>query len=118
MEDSVKKMFDLGVGLMSYSREKISEAAKQWAEERKMTPAQTREFIHELVQRGEQNRQEIQNVVQESVQRAVSRIGLGDKGEEIRQEIALLRQVVTQLDARLQTLEARLATETPSSANT
>lgn len=72
-----------------------------------MTPMQTKELINELIQRGEQNRQDMQAAVQENVQRAIARLGLGD-AESLHQELALLRQVVQRMDLRLQALEARM----------
>ncbi|GLG02718.1 hypothetical protein Alches_27590 [Alicyclobacillus hesperidum subsp. aegles] len=109
LEDSFKKVLDLGVGLMSYSRERLSEAAKQWAEEKRMTPQQTRDFVHEMIERGEQGRIELQNAVQDNVQKALTKLGVREDQEGIRAELASLRQLLERLDTRVQQLEAKLS---------
>ncbi|AEJ44772.1 hypothetical protein TC41_2881 [Alicyclobacillus acidocaldarius subsp. acidocaldarius Tc-4-1] len=108
VEDQFRKMVDLGIGLITYSSEKIAEAARQWAEEKRMTPQQTKEFVQELVERGEKERAEFQNSIQESVQRTLTRLGIREDQEALRAEIRQLRAMIERLDARVAELEARL----------
>lgn len=109
MEDSLKKMVDLGVGLMSFSRDKLSESAKQWAADKKLTPGQTRELIQELVQRGEQGRVEMQQAVQDQVQKTLQRLGIREDQASLQSELSSLRESLATLSLRVQTLEAKLA---------
>ncbi|EJY54932.1 hypothetical protein URH17368_2423 [Alicyclobacillus hesperidum URH17-3-68] len=87
----------------------MSEAAKQWAEEKRMTPQQTRDFVHEMIERGEQGRIELQNAVQDNVQKALTKLGVREDQEGIRAELASLRQLLERLDNRVQQLEAKLS---------
>lgn len=111
MEDSLKKMLDLGVGMLSYSREKLTETAKVWAEERKMTPAQTRTLIQEMVERGERGREEIQHAVQDQVQKTLQRLGIREDAEELKRELEQLRARVSELEGKIEVLEARSRTD-------
>ncbi|MFD1673496.1 phasin family protein [Alicyclobacillus fodiniaquatilis] len=111
MEDTLRKMVDLGVGLMSFSRDKITETAKQWAEERKLTPVQTRQLIQALLERGEQSRTDLQQMVQEQVKKSMERIGIRENHDALQAELVSIRELMIQLNARVEALEARL-TET------
>lgn len=109
MEDTLRKMVDLGVGLMSFSRDKITETAKQWAEERKLTPVQTRQLIQALLERGEQSRADLQQMVQEQVKKSMERIGIRENHDALQAELVSIRELMIQLNARVEALEARLA---------
>ncbi|MFB5193125.1 phasin family protein [Alicyclobacillus fastidiosus] len=111
MEDTIRKMVDLGVGFMSLSREKVAESARVWAEKRKLTPEQTRAFVQELVERGEQGRTELQNSIQEQVQKTMERLGIRAETDSIREELSSLRLTVAHLRARVEELEAKVGTE-------
>ncbi|EPZ42786.1 hypothetical protein N007_14240 [Alicyclobacillus acidoterrestris ATCC 49025] len=113
MDDTIRKMVDLGVGLMSFSREKITESAKQWAEKRKLTPEQTRALIEELVARGEQGRTELQNNIQDQVQKALERLGLREQTAGLEHQLASIREAVTRLAARVEVLESKLGQPEP-----
>ncbi|WP_236011418.1 phasin family protein [Alicyclobacillus fructus] len=108
MEDQLRRMVDLGIGLITYSSEKLAEAARQWAEEKRMTPQQTKEFVQELVERGEKERAEFQSSIQENVQRALTRLGIREDQETLRAEIRQLRAMIERLDARVAELESKL----------
>lgn len=107
-EDGIRKLVNLGVGLASMSKEKLTDSARQLADTSKLSPAQTRELIKELVERGEQRRLEIQKLVQEQVQKSVHKLGFDEKGEALRSEVIALRHTVTHLDKRVTALESRL----------
>jgi polyhydroxyalkanoate synthesis regulator phasin len=108
VEDSIRKMVDLTVGFMSLSREKVVETAKQWAEERKFTPAQTREFIQSLLERGEQERTGLQQNMQEQVGKTLERMGVRDHTQSIHTELASLKALVLELGTRINQLETNL----------
>ncbi|GMA64489.1 hypothetical protein GCM10025859_49290 [Alicyclobacillus fastidiosus] len=111
MEDTIRKMVDLGVGFMSLSREKVAESARLWAEKRNLTPEQTRAFVQELVERGEQGRTELQNSIQEQVQKTMERLGIRAETDSIQSELSSLRLTVAHLRARIEALEAKVGTE-------
>lgn len=108
MEDPLRKMVDLGVGFMSLSREKITESAKQWAQEKRLTPTQTRELVQELVERGERGRSLLQQTVQEQVQKTMKGLGIREDHQAIEAELASLRQALTELTHRIEQLEEHL----------
>ncbi|WAH37651.1 phasin family protein [Alicyclobacillus dauci] len=111
MDDTLRKMVDLGVGFITLSRDKITETAKQWAEERKLTPTQTRELIQAMVERGEQGRSDLQQSIQEQVQKTLHKLGIREDHDEIRSELAALRELMSRLDARIGHLEEKLSDE-------
>lgn len=108
-EDTLRKMVDFGVGLVSHSRDKIAESARQFAEDKKLTPAQTRELVQELIDRGEKGREELQKTIQDQVQKSMIRFGVRESDNAIQTELVALRVAITRMDERIQTLEQRLA---------
>ncbi|MBX5437647.1 MAG: hypothetical protein IRZ33_10590 [Alicyclobacillaceae bacterium] len=76
MDDLLKRLADLGIGAVSISRDKLEKKLKEWTDQKLLTPSEAKRWLDAVAERGEQERAELQRVVQEQVEKALTRLGL------------------------------------------
>lgn len=67
MEDLLKKAFYLGLGTLSFTKEKAEKFMNEMAEKGEITSEESNKFIDDLIKRGEEAREEIKDFVQHEV---------------------------------------------------
>ncbi len=87
----------VGIGALSWGREKGEELVKELAAKGEMTAEEARSFLRELARKGEQERRALRDLVGEEVNRLRRHLGL------------VTREEMEALEARLRRLEERLA---------
>lgn len=66
IEDSIS----FGIGLFSYSKEKVEKAVEKMVEKGAVAREDASDFSKELISRGEEQREEIKKIVDERIQKA------------------------------------------------
>ena len=116
MDDLFRKIADLGIGAISLSREKVESKIKEWSDSGLLSPSESKKLLSELVERGEQERAELQRMIQEQVQKSLAKVGLlpneavETPNVDIQPERPLQEQI-ERLEKRIEELERKLAEE-------
>ena len=93
--DTLKKTLYAGVGMAFLTRDKIEEMAKKLAEEAKLSEADGKKFIDEMLKKSEDAKASFDRTVAAAVDAAMERLDLARKSD------------LKALEARLKALESR-----------
>ncbi len=108
MEDFFKKVTNFGFGVVAVSREKIEEKVREWTESEHLNASESKRLVERLVAQGEQERAELQRMVQDQVKRSLVKFGIFREDKEENQvdvlqgEIKGLRQRIAELEEKLE----------------
>ncbi|CAM3859319.1 phasin family protein [Alicyclobacillus pomorum] len=116
MEDFLKTIADLGIGMISIGREKLEAKIKEWTDSGQLSAADGKRLLNTIVERGEQERAELQRMIQEQVQKTLSKMGVlpkeaGSETETV-DPAPVTAEYIQQLEARIAELEKKLNTPT------
>lgn len=91
--DVFEKMFLLGVGAFSLTREKVQETVDDLVERGRISQEQGRDVVSELGDRGVRERDQFMDFIREQIRKALERGDIATKRdiERLDNEIALLR---------------------------
>jgi polyhydroxyalkanoate synthesis regulator phasin len=94
--DIFEKMFLLGVGAFSLTREKVQSAVDELVERGRLTREQGRDVVSEIGERGASQRDEFMSFIRDSVKKALDRTDIATKSdiERLESELAVLRAEV------------------------
>jgi polyhydroxyalkanoate synthesis regulator phasin len=94
--DMFEKMFLLGVGAFSLTREKVQETVDDLVERGRISQEQGRDVVSELGERGAKERDQFMDFIRDQIRRALERGDIATKRdiERLENEIALLRAEV------------------------
>lgn len=81
MLNSLEKSINLGLGLFVYSREKIEELVDELVGKGEVAKKDARQFAVELVQRGEEQREELKKLIQSEVIKALENVNIAKKDD-------------------------------------
>ncbi len=81
MLNSFEKSINLGLGLLVYSREKIEELVEELVSKGEVAKKDARQFAVELVQRGEEQREELKKLIQSEVTKALENVNIAQKDD-------------------------------------
>jgi len=95
MLDSIHKMFLVGVGLATMTKEKIDEHIKELVEKGKLTEKEGREMADDMLKKSKQAAEDLEKQVEKLVQRALGKLQMPSKKE------------VEELAARIEKLEVK-----------
>lgn len=79
MSNSFEKSFNLGLGLLACSREKIEELVEELVSKGEVAKKDARQFAGELIKRGEEQREELKKLVQSEVTKALNNVNVATK---------------------------------------
>lgn len=79
MSNSFEKSINLGLGLLMYSREKVEELVEELVSKGEVAKKDARQFAGELVQRGEEQREELKKLIQGEVTKALDHVNVAKK---------------------------------------
>lgn len=79
MSNTLEKSFDLGLGLLLYSRDKVEEFVEELVNRGDVAKKDARKCASELVQRGEEEREELKKLIQREVSNALEQAGVARK---------------------------------------
>jgi polyhydroxyalkanoate synthesis regulator phasin len=67
MEDMIKKAFYLGLGALSFTKDKAEKFMNEMVEKGEMSAEEGNKFVDDLIKRGEEARQEIKDFVEQEI---------------------------------------------------
>lgn len=76
MSNTLEKSFNLGLGLLLYSREKVEEFVEELVNRGDVAKKDARKCTSELVQRGEEEREELKKLIQREVSKVLDQAGV------------------------------------------
>lgn len=79
MLNSIEKSINLGLGLLVYSREKIEEMVEELVSKGEVAKTDARQFAGELVQKGEEQREELTRLIQSEVTKSLENANVAKK---------------------------------------
>ena len=79
MLNSLEKSINLGLGLVVYSREKIEELVEELVSKGEVAKKDARQFAGELVQKGEEQREELKKLIQSEATKALENVNIARK---------------------------------------
>lgn len=107
LEDFLKKVTHLGFGVVAVSREKIEQKVREWTESEHLNPSESKRLVDRLVEQGEQERAELQRIVQDQVKKSLIKFGIFRENKE-ENEVSSLQEEVQGLRDRIRELEQKL----------
>ncbi len=97
MIDIFKKTLYAGIGMAFLTKERIEEMASKLAEESKLSEAEGRKFVNEIINRSEEAKQGFEKTIQEAVDTAFRKLDLPRRSD------------VQRLEVRIEALESAIA---------
>ena len=107
MSDLLKKALSLGIGLTVASKEKVEKVVDDLVKKGEIAPSESKAVVNKLIERGEEERNTIKNMVQEQVRRV-----LQDLDVPAGSDVASLEQRVAELEGNKPAVTADPAAET------
>ncbi|CAM3351342.1 MULTISPECIES: phasin family protein [Saccharibacillus] len=114
MSDLFKKALSLGIGLTVASKEKVEKTVEELVKKGEIAPSESKAVVNKLIERGEEERSTIKNMVQDQVRRVLQELDVpsGSDVVSLEQRIAVLEQRVAQLEGGKPAVTADPAAET------
>lgn len=81
MSNAFEKSITIGLGLLLYSREKVEELVEELVGKGEVAKKDARQFAGELMQRGEEQREELKKLIQSEVAKALDHVNVAQKGD-------------------------------------
>ena len=96
MIDLVKKAMFTGLGVMSLTKEKVEEIAKDFVEKGQLSEQEGRTLVKEMIEKSEESKNEIKKQIDTAVKAALSQMDIASKSdlEAVRTEIEQLRNAL------------------------
>ena len=115
MIDLIKKAMFTGVGLVALTKEKIEEIGKEFIEKGKMSEAEGKKFVDELVERSDASKEAIRRQIDERIRLALEKMNVAKKTDvdELKAEIGELKAALT---LAAEGVRIRLETDSAASA--
>lgn len=92
----LKRAVDLGLGALTLTREKAEALINDLVKQGQVAPNESKEMLQKIIQRGEQEREALSELIQEQLKNWSERFDLAK-----RQELEELRMRVEELEQRL-----------------
>ncbi|AFM01029.1 MULTISPECIES: phasin family protein [Desulfitobacterium] len=86
MQDIVKKGLSLGLGLAVVSKEQIEKVVDELVKKGELSAGESKEWMNELIQKGEDQQDEIYTKIKEQVQKILAELNLPSKADMERLE--------------------------------
>lgn len=81
MSNAFEKSINIGLGLLLYSREKVEELVEELVGKGEVAKKDARQFAGELMQRGEEQREELKKLIRNEVIKALDHVNVAQKGD-------------------------------------
>jgi polyhydroxyalkanoate synthesis regulator phasin len=97
MIDLIKKGILTGVGFGLMTKEKVVDYAKKAAKEAKLTEAEGRKLVDELLNHSEETRKELEKKINDQVKNTLDQVGVATK-----EDINELKKIIDKLQNRVE----------------
>jgi len=94
MQDFLRKAFNLGLGLVTVTKEKAEEIVNELIKKGEVSQEEGKKLVSELLEKGEKSRGELEAQIEKIVKGAVGRLDLPTRKElnELKSEIEQLKE--------------------------
>lgn len=105
MGNIIETMIDLQLGLLTTTKDKVSKIVNDLVKEGELDRGKGKRMIDEFISKGEKSKQEIRKKVELMIADYLKKLDIPSRRdiEELRDEISLLRRVVTRESLRHKT---------------
>lgn len=107
LDELLKKVTDLGFGAFAMSREKVEQKVKEWTDSEHISPAQAKRVMQELIKQGEEERTELVHMIQDQVQKTLTKFGVVSENTGS-MSAGATEEYVRRLEERIAELEQKL----------
>lgn len=99
MIELVKKAIFTGIGILSLTKEKIEEVARDFIDKGKLSEQEGEKLVDELLKKSEESRQNLKKQIEEQVQALMEKMDLASK-----KDLAELKVELAEIKAQLESL--------------
>ena len=94
MQDFLRKVFNLGLGIFSVTKEKIEEIVKELVRKGEVSQEEGKKLVDELLEKGEKTKKELEAQIEKIVKGIIERLDLATRKElnELKSEIEQLKE--------------------------
>lgn len=94
MANFIEDTMNFGFGLFAYSREKVEQFVEKLVDAGKVEKKDAQGFMHDLMERGDEQRKEIKRMIKEEVSSAASDLGISGSGISKDELRAIIREEI------------------------
>ncbi len=93
MANFIEDTINFGFGLFTFSREKIEQTVEHLVETGKLERKDAQGFTRDLIQKGNEHRTEVRQMITEEIRAALNETGLSNEGSITKEDIrAIIRE--------------------------
>ena len=94
MKDSLKKVFNLGLGALAITKEKAEDVVNELIKKGEVGEDEGRKLVNELIKKGQESNKEIQTRTEKTVKDVVGKLDIATKSElnGLKSEIKRLKE--------------------------
>ncbi|BDD87279.1 phasin family protein [Desulfofustis limnaeus] len=102
MIDLIKKAMFTGIGMLSLSKDKVEEIARDFMDKGKLSEKEGERLVDDLLKKSEESRQELTKQIEEQVQALLEKMDLASK-----KDLAAIRTELDDIKNKLGTMEKK-----------
>ncbi|MCM3024714.1 phasin family protein [Heyndrickxia ginsengihumi] len=96
MKNRVNQLLTLGLGFAVLSKEQIEKSVSKLVEKGNLTKLESKQLIDDLLEKGEQSRQKVNDIIKDRVNQILSEMNIATKND-----IHVLTERIQQLEEKL-----------------
>lgn len=100
MIDLIKKAMFTGIGMLSLSKDKVEEIARDFMDKGKLSEKEGERLVDDLLKKSEESRQELKKQIEEQVQALLEKMDLASK-----KDLAAIRTELDDIKSKLDAME-------------
>lgn len=100
MIDLIKKAMFTGIGMLSLSKDKVEEIARDFMDKGKLSEKEGERLVDDLLKKSEESRQELKKQIEEQVQALLEKMDLASK-----KDLAAIRTEIDDIKSKLEAME-------------
>jgi polyhydroxyalkanoate synthesis regulator phasin len=100
MIDLIKKAMFTGIGMLSLSKDKVDEIARDFMDKGKLSEKEGERLVDDLLKKSEESRQELKKQIEEQVQELLEKMDLASK-----KDLAAIRTELDDIKSKLDAME-------------
>ena len=97
MIDLVKKAMLTGIGMVSLTKEKIDEVARDFVEKGRMSEQEGKKLVSELMEKSEESKEELKKQIETMINSAMEKMDIASKSDmdEVKRELSEIKSNIT-----------------------
>lgn len=101
MIDLVKKAMLTGIGMISLTKDKVDEIAKDFIDKGKMSEQEGEKLVQELMEKSDESKEELKKQIETMVNKAMGKMDIASKSDidHIKQELADIKRKISEQES-------------------